>query len=285
MQNALEQQIKEQLCDIGRRIWQKGFCAGNEGNHSMRIGPDRYLCTPTNISKGNMTPDDICLVDGAGNQFSGRLKRTSEFLMHAAIYKARPDVTAVIHAHPPHATAFAIAGIDLPTGVHPEAEVFIGHVKTSKYVCPGDGRLAETILPHVHGSNTVLMAGHGVVCFDINLEQCYYKLEIVDSYARVLLLARQLGNINTFSPQEMRELLALKKRFGLHDPRMDTPGDEAVQSTAKSLVQPPSNPMALELAIRAMVPKSANAAKADAFVRSMVEQVTAGAKTLMTASA
>jgi L-fuculose-phosphate aldolase len=216
-----EFKVKEHLCEIGRRIWTKGFCAGNEGNHSYRIGPDRFLCTPTGISKGFLKPDDICLVDGAGKQLAGKRKRSSEFLMHAAIYKARPDVVAVIHSHPPHATAFAVAGVDLPTCIHPEAEVFLGPVKTAKYVTPGDQRLADSIIPFVHDSNTVLMGSHGVVCFDTDLEQCYYKLEIVDAYSRILLLAKGLGNVNALSGSEMAELIQLKGKFGLPDPRMD----------------------------------------------------------------
>src|SRR4051812_20023543 len=216
-----EFKLKEQMCDVGRRIWLKGFCAGNEGNHSYRIGPDRFLCTPTGISKGNLKPDDLCVVDGEGKQISGKRKRTSEILMHLAIYKARPDVTCVIHSHPPHATAFAIAGVELPTCIHPEAEVFLGPVKMAKYVTPGDQRLADSILPFVADSNTVLMGNHGVVCFDTDLEQCYYKLEIVDAYARILLLTAQLGNVNMLTGNEMSELIALKNKFGLSDPRSD----------------------------------------------------------------
>lgn len=215
-----EFKIKEQMCDIGRRIWLKGFCAGNEGNHSFRIGENRFLCTPTGISKGNLKPDDICTVDGDGKQLAGKRKRTSEFLMHAAIYKARPDVNAVIHSHPPHATAFAIAGVELPTCIHPEAEVFLGPVKTAKYVTPGDKRLGESIMPFVKDSNTVLMGNHGAVCFHADMEICYYQLEIVDAYARILLLTKQLGNVNTLSSNEMVELIQLKERFGFTDPRM-----------------------------------------------------------------
>ena len=108
-----EWKIKEQMCDVGRRIWMKGFCAGNEGNHSYRIGENRILCTPTGISKSALKPDDICTVDLEGKQISGTRKRTSEINLHLAIYKARPDVKAVIHSHPPHATAFAVASVDL----------------------------------------------------------------------------------------------------------------------------------------------------------------------------
>src|SRR3954449_635153 len=214
-----EWKLKEQMCDIGRRIWLKGFCAGNEGNHSYRIGENRILCTPTGISKGNLKPDDICTVDMEGKQVAGTRKRTSEILMHLAIYKARPDVRAVIHSHPPHATAFAVAGVELPTCIHPEAEVFLGAVKTAKYVTPGDNRLGESLLPYIKDANTIVLQNHGVVCFDTDLEQCYYKLEIVDAYARILILAKQVGSIRPPDGGEMKELLDLKARLGMPDPR------------------------------------------------------------------
>ena len=216
-----EWKIKEQMCDVGRRIWQKGFCAGNEGNHSYRISENRILCTPTGISKSALKPDDICTVDLEGKQISGIRKRTSEINLHLAIYKARPDVRAVIHSHPPHATAFAVASVDLPTCIHPEAEVFLGAVKTAKYVTPGDQRLGEPILPYVKDSNTVLLQSHGVVCFHPDLEQAYYQLEIVDAYARILILAKQVGSIRPLDAGEMKELLELKAKFGLKDARVD----------------------------------------------------------------
>lgn len=220
-----EFKLKEQMCEIGRRIWLKGFCAGNEGNHSVRIGPDRVLCTPTGISKGNLKPDDICTVDMEGKQVAGKRKRTSEILMHLAIYKARPDVKAVVHSHPPHATAFAIAGVELPTCIHPEAEVFLGAVKTAKYVTPGDTRLGESLLPYVKDSNTILLQNHGTVTFDVDLENAYYKLEIVDAYSRILLLAKQIGSIRPLDGAEMKELLDLKVRFGLDEPRLKNGGE------------------------------------------------------------
>src|SRR6266568_7750982 len=218
-----EWKIKEQMCDVGRRIWQKGFCAGNEGNHSYRIGENRILCTPTGISKSALKPDDICTVDLEGKQISGTRKRTSEINLHLAIYKARPDVRAVIHSHPPHATAFAVASVDLPTCIHPEAEVFLGAVKTAKYVTPGDQRLGESILPYVKDSNTILLQSHGVVCFHPDLEQAYYQLEIVDAYARILILAKQVGSIRPLDGSEMKELLDLKAKFGMFDPRHKNP--------------------------------------------------------------
>src|SRR3954463_6351977 len=216
-----EFKIKEQLCEIGRKIWLKGFCAGNEGNHSYRLSENRILCTPTGISKGNLKPDDICVVDKEGKQIGGKRKRTSEFLMHAAIYQARPDVRAVVHSHPPHATAFTVAGVDLPTCIHPEAEVFLGAVKTARYVTPGDQRLGDSILPYVKDSNTILLQSHGVVTYGDDLERAYYQLEIVDAYARILILAKQVGSIRPLEAGEMKELLELKAKFGLKDARVD----------------------------------------------------------------
>jgi len=215
-----EWKLKELMCDIGRRIWIKGFCAGNEGNHSYRLSADRILCTPTMISKGNLKPDDLCVVDMEGKQVSGRRKRTSEMLLHLAIYKEREDVKAVIHSHPPHATAFAIAGVPLPSCIHPEAEIFLGPVRTASYVTPGDQRLPESIQPYIKESNTILLGNHGVVCYGPDLENAYYKLEIVDAYARVLLLAKQLGTVRPLDTEEMTDLLSLKNRIGMDDPRV-----------------------------------------------------------------
>ena len=219
-----EFKLKEEMCEIGRRIWLKGFCAGNEGNHSYRIGPDRVLCTPTGISKGFLKPEDICTVDMEGKQVAGKRKRTSEMLMHLAIYKNRADVKAVVHSHPPHATAFAIAGVELPTCIHPEAEVFLGAVKTAKYVTPGDTRLGESLLPYLKDSNTILLQNHGTVTFSATLEEAYYKLEIVDAYSRILMLAKSLGSVRPLDGAEMKELLELKVRFGLKESRLDNGG-------------------------------------------------------------
>jgi L-fuculose-phosphate aldolase len=217
-------QIKKEMCDIGHRIWLKGFCAGNEGNHSVRIGEDRVLCTPTGISKGFLSPDDMCIVDMEGKQVEpnskGR-KRTSEVLVHLAIYKARPNIKAVIHSHPPHATAFAIANIPLPEGIHPEAEVFLGKVPVARYATPSTPDLPASIVELLQpDTNTVLMGNHGSVSFDKTLIDAYYKLEILDAYSRVLLLCKQLGRANVLSPNQMTELLEVKQKFGFHDDRL-----------------------------------------------------------------
>jgi L-fuculose-phosphate aldolase len=218
-----EWKIRQEMCDIGRRIWTKGFCAGNEGNHSFRLSGTRILCTPTGVSKGDLKPTDMVVVDMEGKQVSGHRKRTSEILLHLAIYNSRPEINAVVHSHPPHATAFAVAGVDLPTCIHPEAEVFLGQVRTAKYVTPGDTRLGESILPYVKDTNVILLANHGTVTYDVDLEHAYYKLEILDAYARILLLAKQVGAVKPLSQSNMGELLALKSQFGVSDSRANTP--------------------------------------------------------------
>ncbi len=219
-----ESALKKQMCEIGHRMWLRGFCGGNEGNISTRMPGDRILCTPTAMSKGFMTPGDLCIVDIEGKQLSGTRRTTTEILMHLFIYRNRPDVTAVIHTHAPHATAFAIAGIDLPTCIHPEAEVFLGPVKTAPYVTPGDTRLGESLAPYVADSSTILLGNHGTVSFAKDLEIAFYKLEIIDAYARMLILARQLGRIQPISEEYMRELISIKPRYGQNDPRVAPDG-------------------------------------------------------------
>jgi L-fuculose-phosphate aldolase len=205
--------LREQMCDIGRRIWARGFCGGNEGNHSVRYAADRILCTPTGKSKGFLKPSDLCVVDLKGRQISGTCKATSEILLHLAVYNNRPDVAAVVHSHPPHATAFAITHTDLPTGIHPEAEIFLGNIPSAPYVTPGDTRLGESILPYVKDASTILLQNHGVVTYAATLEKAYYQLEIIDAYAKLLILARQLGKVQVLDEQSVKEMQLLKLRY------------------------------------------------------------------------
>lgn len=218
-------QIRKEMCDIGHRIWLRGYCAGNEGNHSVRISEDRVLCTPTGVSKGFLTPDQITVVDMDGQQIDkkNKMKRTSEVLLHLQIYKARPDVRAVVHSHPPHATAFAMANIPIPEGIHPEAEVFLGKVPTAAYATPSYKELGESVIAVMNqDTNTVMMGNHGAVCFDSTLTGAYYKLEILDAYCRILLLTLSLGRINQLTPRQMYDLLEVKAKFGMPDARIKT---------------------------------------------------------------
>src|SRR5947199_4746600 len=155
--NVNEFKIKEEICEIGRRLYNKGFAAANDGNISIRLNEKEILCTPTMVSKGFMKPEDVCKVDYDGNQLAGTRKRSSEILLHLAVYKNRPDVNGVVHCHPPHATAFAVAGVPIPKCVLPEVEVFLGEVPTAIYETPGTQKFAETVLPYVKDCNTITL--------------------------------------------------------------------------------------------------------------------------------
>jgi len=216
-----EFEIKKQICDIGRRMYERGFVAANDGNISFRLGKDRFLCTPTNVSKGYLRPEMIAVVDGKGKQISGTIPRTSEILLHLEIYRELPEVNAVCHAHPPHATAFAIAGIRPPSCILPEVEVLLGHVPIAEYDTPGSQAFARTILPHLRNqANTILLANHGAVACDKDLEQAYFHLETLDTYCRILLLSKQVGHVRQLPEDKMQELMEIKKKAGLTDPRL-----------------------------------------------------------------
>jgi len=213
--------IKQEICEIGDRLYKKGFAAANDGNISYRISDKEVVCTPTMISKGFMKPDDLCTVDMEGNQLSGRRKRTSEVMLHLAIMKERPEIKAVVHCHPPHATAFGIAREPVPQCVLPEVEVFLGDVPIAKYAIPGSQEFAETVLPFVHKANVVILANHGTVSFGETVEKAYWWTEILDAYCRILMLTRGLGPINYFTEPEAQALLQLKEKWGFKDPRAE----------------------------------------------------------------
>jgi L-fuculose-phosphate aldolase len=210
---------KQEICEIGRRIYNKGFAAANDGNITVRVNDNEVLCTPTMHSKGFLKPDDIATIDMKGNQIAGRKKRSSEALLHLEIYKQRPDVKSVVHCHPPHATAFAVAREPIPQCVLPEVEVFLGDVPITKYETPGGQEFADTILPFVSKTNVIVLANHGTVSFGENVERAYWWTEILDAYCRILMLSRSLGSVNYFSEDKERELLELKEKWGFSDPR------------------------------------------------------------------
>jgi len=212
-------QQKKMICEIGDRIYKKGFAAANDGNITVRIGENEVLCTPTMHSKGFLKPDDIATIDMQGNQIAGRKKRSSEALLHLEIYKERSDVKSVVHCHPPHATAFAVAREPIPQCVLPEVEVFLGDVPITRYETPGGKEFAETILPFVAKTNVIILANHGTVSFGENVERAYWWTEILDAYCRILILAKQVGNVEFLSKEKSQELLDLKQKWGFADPR------------------------------------------------------------------
>lgn len=214
--------VKKEICAVGKKLWLRQFVDGNGGNISYRIGPNEVLCSPTLVSKYDLTPEILCLVDLEGNQVAGTRPRTSELLLHLEIYKAVPEAKAVVHCHPPHATAYAITGKVPPNLIIPEFEVFVGKVAVSPYETPGTKTFAETVLPYVKQHNTVLLANHGIVCWADSVTHAEWYAEVLETYCWTLMLAAQLGApISYISEQHGADLLAIKKKLGLPDPRFD----------------------------------------------------------------
>jgi L-fuculose-phosphate aldolase len=215
------EELKRQICDIGRRLWDRAYVDGNGGNISIRVGENLVLCTPTLVSKGYMKPEDMCLVDLEGNQKAGLKKRTSEILMHLQIMKAQPKAKAVVHAHPPYATAFAVSGVRPPTCMIPEMEVFCGEVAIAPYFTPGTPEMGREVAALADRHNTILMANHGVVVWSHQgAEDAYFKMEIIEAYCRTVVVTSQLGvEPKTFSPSQLKDLLKIKQGLGVVDPR------------------------------------------------------------------
>jgi len=224
VKDELEQTLREQLCEIGRRLWTRQLCAGSDGNLSVRLGSDRYLCTPTGHSKGFLSTDLICRADAGPEQPSESHRLSSEWAMHRAIYDERPDVHAIIHSHPPTATGFALAHRLPATWVYAEADVLLHPIAMVPYVTPGDSRLAAAARSAARGSDVLLLANHGAVCVAESLEQAYFKMEMLEAFAQILIAAERVGGAKQFLTPEQGELAALRRklrgdRFGPSSPR------------------------------------------------------------------
>jgi len=206
-----EWQVRELICEIGRRTWQRGFVSANDGNFSYRLSKNVVIATPTLISKGFMKPDDLVKIDMEGNQLEGKLEVTSEIKMHLAIYKERSDFKAVVHVHPPHATAYAITGEPLPMCILPEVEIFIGPIPIAEYGTPGTVELPEMIRPFLRNHSALILSNHGVVTADEDILNAYHKMEMINQYCKILILAKQIGNYKQLTPEQMRRLYAIKE--------------------------------------------------------------------------
>lgn len=213
------EKIKKEICEIGRRIWMREYCDGNGGNISARLSPDRFICTPTGVSKGFMTPDMLCLVDNEGRQVAGTWKRSSEITTHLAIYHTTPEAASVCHAHPCHAGAFAIKGMQPPPYLIPELEVFVGTVALAEYKTPGSAEMAEAIKPLAPQHQSIIMGNHGVITWGKSVEDAYFKMEITDAYCRTVILAQAIPGGSSIPCDKVGELLDIKKSLGLPDDR------------------------------------------------------------------
>jgi L-fuculose-phosphate aldolase len=230
--------LRAEIIRVGRKLWERQYVDGNGGNISVRLGSKYLLCTPTMLSKGDLEPADICLSDLDGNILAGDRLRTSELLLHLEIYKANPRARAVLHCHPPYATAFAVTGTVPPNGLIPEYEVFIGPAAVAPYETPGTQAFAETVLPFVEDHNTILLSNHGIVCWSDTVTHAEWLAEILDTYCKTYLIAKQIGQPLSFIPDsKIEEILALKRRLGFPDARMGRIGGAASAGDGKDTAE------------------------------------------------
>lgn len=202
---------RQDMIEVGRRIWVKGFVAANDGNLSIRLAEDRYLTTATGSIKGFLAESDLVLIDGRAEPVTGAAsgrRPSSEIRMHLAIYQARPDVKAVVHAHPPTATGFATAGVELDTCVLPEIVATLGAVPTVPYGTPSTRELSDAVRAHAGEGHACLLANHGAVTYADGLFTAYHHMERVEHYAKILLTARQLGNVQRMTADQVDRLRA-----------------------------------------------------------------------------
>jgi L-fuculose-phosphate aldolase len=180
------------MCEVGRRLWQRGLVGATEGNISVRLSPQRILCTPTGLSKGHMQPKDLIVIDTHGNPVSGEGRPSSEIKLHVRVLQRRPDCMAVVHAHPPIATGFSLAGEEIPDNLLPESIYVLGSVATVPFCMPGTDEVPEAIDPLLEDHKTFLLSHHGAATMGKDLWDAYNRMETLERVAKIILVARLL---------------------------------------------------------------------------------------------
>ena len=208
-----EQQFREDIVKVGRLVFDKGWVASNDGNISIRMDDGCILATPTGVCKGMMTADDLILCNLQGDKLCGDRERTTEMGMHLTIYNLRPDVRSVVHAHPPVATGFAAAGRPLDIALLPEVVISLGWVPLAEYGLPGTPALTQGMLRYIPKYDALLMANHGVVSYGDDVFQAYSRMEIVEHFARITLVAELLGGAKALPRVEVEKLFDSRLRY------------------------------------------------------------------------
>jgi len=211
-----DREARELILEVGRRLYQKGFVAANDGNISLLVGPNALWTTPTGVSKGFMAEDGLVKTDLDGVILEGSAKPSSELKMHLRVYRENPQVRAVVHAHPPISTSFAIAGLPLDRPILPEAVIQLGEVPVAPYAEPGTQEVPDSIAPYCRTHNAVLLANHGALTWGEDLMRAYYRMESLEYYAQVTLIScHLLGQANALTPEQVDRLLAQRPRWGI----------------------------------------------------------------------
>jgi L-fuculose-phosphate aldolase len=238
-----EASLRADIVEVGRRMYARGYTASNDGNISVRLGPDRLLMTPKSVCKGFMTPDMMCITDLEGRKLQGDRDPSSEMLMHLEVYRQRPDVQAVVHAHPPTATGFAVAGIPLDRAVLAEVLTTLGSIPIAEYATPSTKELPEAVRKYIKAHDGMLLANHGALTVGGDLYGAYFKMETIEHFAKISLVARLLGRENLLSREEVMRLQELRGSYGIKAPApicADGSDGEAAADASCQTVQAPS---------------------------------------------
>ena len=228
--------LRADIVEVGRRMYARGYTASNDGNISVRVGDDRLLMTPKSVCKGFMTPDMMCVTDLTGKKIQGDRDPSSEMLMHLEVYRQRPDVKAVVHAHPPTATGFAVAGIPLDRAVLAEVLTTLGSIPLAEYATPSTAELPDAVRKYIKAHDGMLLANHGALTVGTDLYSAYYKMETIEHFAHISLVARMLGRENLISREEVMRLQGLRDTYGIKAPApicadpVDDPTCQTVQA-------------------------------------------------------
>jgi L-fuculose-phosphate aldolase len=213
-----EEQARADIVEVGRRLWDRGFVASNDGNISVRLDDKRLITTPKSVSKGFMTPDMMVITDLDGKRIAGEREPSSELKMHLEVYRNRPDARAVVHAHPPTATGFAVAGIALDRAVLAEVITTLGSIPLAEYATPSTEELPAAVRKYVKAHDGMLLASHGALALAGDVMSAYYRMETIEHFAKISLVARTLGRENVLSRGEVDRLQGLRGMYGIASP-------------------------------------------------------------------
>jgi L-fuculose-phosphate aldolase len=231
-----ESSLRADIVEVGRRMYARGYTASNDGNISVRLGADRLLMTPKSVCKGFMTADMMCITDLNGRKLQGDRDPSSEMLMHLEVYRHRPDVQAVVHAHPPTATGFAVAGIPLDRAVLAEVLTTLGSIPIAEYATPSTSELPDAVRKYIKAHDGMLLANHGALTVGGDLYGAYFKMETIEHFAKISLVARMLGRENLIAREEVLRLQGLRDTYGIKAPApicADPPGLETAAPDAE----------------------------------------------------
>src|ERR687895_2537790 len=248
-----EGQARADIVEVGRRLWERGYVASNDGNISVRLDDRRMITTPKSVSKGFMTPDMMVITDLDGKKIAGERDPSSELKMHLEVYRNRPDIRAVVHAHPPTATGFAVAGIPLDRAVLAEVVTTLGSIPIAEYGTPSTPELPAAVRKYIKAHDGLLLANHGALTIGPDVYAAYYKMETIEHFAKISLVTRQLGRENLLSREEVQRLQGLRGNYGIASPAPVCTDDTMMLGDAGQVacqvVQAPSAPAGARLVV------------------------------------